>query len=143
EAHEVGEAFEALAWDDHLEWWKGAAEFGPGRRIDLHVEAGNDPAAFRVAVVRARPMWDRLRASEQTVREVVAGQLTAAHNEFCDPEDEVTEAQFAERMRLLSVRFKVTGVVELVFADRSLLGGHWIVVPVEADGAVGEVITAG
>jgi hypothetical protein len=139
----VGEAFGALAWDDRLEWWKGAAEFAPGRRIDLHVEARNEPAALEVAVARARPVWDRLRASEPTLRAAVASQLTAAHNEFCAPEDEVTEEQFAERMRLLSVKFVAAGGVELVFADRTLLGGHWIVVPVGADGSVGEAITAG
>jgi hypothetical protein len=139
----VGEAFGALAWDDHLEWWKGTAEFGPGRRIDLHVEAANDPTALRVAVARAVPDWDRLRASEPSVRAAVAGQLTAAHNELCAPEDEVTEAEFAERMRLLSVKFEAAGGAELVFADRSLLGGHWIVVPVGADGSVGEAHEAG
>jgi len=139
----MGEAFSALAWDDRLEWWKGTAEFAPGRQIDLHVEASNDPAALRVAVTRAGPEWERLRASEQEVRAAVAGQLTAAHNEFCSPEDEVTETQFAERMRLLSVKFEAAGGVELVFADRALLGGHWIVVPVGADGVVGEAITGG
>jgi hypothetical protein len=139
----MGEAFGALAWDDHLEWWKGAAQFGAGRRIDLHIEAANDPAALRAAVARALPEWDRLRASEPMVRAVVAGQLTAAHNEFCDTEDEVTEAQFAERMRLLSVKFEAAGGAELVFADRSLLGGHWVIVPVGADGSVGEAHEAG
>jgi hypothetical protein len=139
----MGEAFGTLAWYDHLEWWKGTAEFAPGRRIDLHVEAANDPAALQAAVARARPMWDRLRASELAVRAAVAGQLTAAHNEFCAPEDEVTEAEFAERMRLLSVKFEAAGGAELVLADRTLLGGHWIVVPVGADGVVGEAVEAG
>ncbi|HEX4608995.1 MAG TPA: DUF2262 domain-containing protein [Urbifossiella sp.] len=139
----MGEAFAALAWDDRLEWWRGAAEFAPGRRIDLHVEASNDPSALEAAVVRAGPMWDRLRGSELAVRAAVASQLTAAHNEFCASEDEVTEEQFAERMRLLSVKFEAAGDVEMVFADRTLLGGHWIVVPVGANGSVGEAITAG
>ncbi len=135
--------FGALAWDDHLEWWTGTAEFAPGRQIDLHVEASDDPAALEAAVARARPVWDRLQASEPAMRAVVASQLTAAHNEFCAPEDEVTGEQFAERMRLLSVKFEAAGGVELVFADRTLLGGHWIVVPVGANGSVGEAITAG
>lgn len=139
----MGEAFGALAWDDHLGWWKGAAEFAPGRRIGVHVEANNDPAALQAAVARAGPLWDRLRALELSVRAAVVSQLTAAHNEFCAPEDEVTEAQFAERMRPLSVKFEVAGGVEVVFADRTLLGGHWIVVPVGPDGTVGEAITAG
>jgi hypothetical protein len=139
----MGEAFGSLAWDDHLGWWKGTAEFGPGRRIDLHVEASNDPAAHQVAVARARLVWAWLRAAEPLVRAAVAGQLTEAHNEFCAPEDEVTEGQFAVRIQLLSLKFEVAGGVEMVFADRSLLGGHWIVVPVGADGLVGEAITAG
>lgn len=139
----MGEAFEALAWDDRLEWWKGPAEFAPGRRIELHVEASNDPTALEAAVARARPVWDRLQAAEPAVRAAVASQLTAAHNAYCAPEDEVTELQFAERMRLLSVKFEAAGGVELVFADRTLLGGHWIVVPVSPDGSVGEAVEAG
>jgi hypothetical protein len=139
----MGDEFGTLAWDAHLEWWKGTAEFTPGRWVDLHVEAANALPALRVAVARARPALDRLRASELALRAAVASQLAGAHNKFCAPEDEVTEAEFAERMRLLSVKFEAAGAAELVFADRSLLGGHWIVVPISADGVVGEATTAG
>ena len=139
----MGEAFGRLAWDDHLEWWKGTAEFAPGQRIDLHVEATNDPAALRAAVALAGPALERLRASEPAVRAAVAAQMTAAHNEYCASEDEVTEQQFAERLRLLSVKFEASRAVELVYADGMLFGGHWIIVPVGADGAVGEAHEAG
>ena len=71
-------------------------------------------------------------------RAAVAGQLTEAHDDFCDPADEVMPERFAGRLRLLSARFEAAGAVELVYADGMLLGGHWIVVPVAPDGSVGE-----
>ncbi len=77
------------------------------------------------------------------MRAAVAAQLTAAHNEYCDPADEVTEEQFAARLRLLSAKFEDTGEWERVYADGMLLGGHWIIVPIGADGAVGEAYEAG
>jgi hypothetical protein len=139
----MGEAFGSLAWNPKLDWWSGATEVTPGHRIDLHVEAANDPAAMRAAVKRAEPAWEQLRVSESAVRATVAGQMTEAHNEFCAPEDEVTEEQFASRLRLLSARFDSSGNVELVYADGMLLGGHWIIVPVGVDGVVGEAFEAG
>lgn len=139
----MDEAFGSLAWDDRLDWWTGATEFAPGHRIDLHVEAPNDPSALRAAAERAEPAWVRLRGDDAAVRAAVAGQMTAAHNEFCAPDDEVTVGQFADRLRLLSAKFEVAGTVELVYADGMLLGGHWIIVPVGVDGAVGEAFEAG
>jgi hypothetical protein len=139
----VVEAFGSLAWDERLDWWKGNAEFAPGHRIDLHIDAPNDSAALQAAVMRAGPQWERLLATEPAVRAAVAGQLTAAHNEFCDPEEEVTEEQFAGRLRLLSAKFEAAGGMELVYADGMLLGGHWIIVPVGADSSVGEAFEAG
>jgi hypothetical protein len=139
----MSDAFESLAWNRRLDWWTGAAEVAPSHRIDIHVEAANDLAAVRAAVVQAQPAWDWLRAAERSVRAAVATQLTDAHNEFCDPADEVTPEQFAARLRLLSAKFEASGAVELVYADGMLLGGHWIVVPVGADGSVGEAVEAG
>jgi hypothetical protein len=139
----MGDDFGALAWNPQLDWWSGATEFAPGHRIDLHLEAANDPAAMRAAVARAEPTWVRLRATEPSVRVAVADQLTEAHNEFCDPADELTPEQFAARLRLLSAKFEASGAVELVYSDGMLLGGHWIVVPVGPDGKVGEAVEAG
>jgi len=139
----MDDAFGSLAWNSRLDWWSGTAEVAPGHRIDLHVEAANDPAAVRAAIARAEPAWGRLRAVEPSIRASVASQLTDAHNGFCDPEDEVTPDEFASRLRLLSARFKASGATELVFADGMLFGGHWIVVPVAADGSVGEAVEAG
>src|SRR5947209_745071 len=139
----MGDVFGGLAWNPKLDWWSGAAEVAPGHRIALHMEAANDPAAMRTAVARAGPAWERLRAAEPSVRVAVAGQMTEANNDFCDPVDEVTPEQFAGRLRLLSARFEATGAVELVYADGMLLGGHWMVVPVGADGSVGEAFEAG
>ncbi len=139
----MSKAFEAMGWDDELGWWSGAAEVAPGHRIDLHVECANDPASLSDAVVRVRPAWERLRSGEPAVRAEVAGQMAGPHNEFCDPADEVTEAQFAVRLSLLSAKFESAGTVELVYADGMLLGGHWIIVPVAADGSVGEAFEAG
>lgn len=139
----MADAFGALAWNTDLDWWSGVAEVAPGHRIDLHIEAANDPAELRVAVARAEPAWERLLAVEPSVRTAVAGQLTEAHNRYCNPEDEVSEEQFADRLRLLSAKLEESGVVELVYADGMLFGGHWIVVPVGADEAVGEASEAG
>jgi hypothetical protein len=143
ETQRMGGVFGALAWNPRLDWWSGTAAFAPGHRIDLHVEAAKDQAAMRAAVARAEPAWERLRDTEPSVRAAVAGQLTDAHNRYCDPEDEVTEAQFAGRLRLLSAKFGASGGAELVYADGMLFGGHWIVVPISADGAVGEAAEAG
>ena len=139
----MDDAFSSLAWNADLEWWSGAAEVAPGHRIDLHVQAANDPVALRVAVGRASPAWERLKAAEPGVRAEVAGQMTEAHNGYCDPEDEVTEEQFAERLCLLSVVFEAAGGLELCYHDGMLFGGHWLIVPVGEDGSVGEASEAG
>src|SRR5262249_46360330 len=99
--------------------------------------------ALRAAVARSEPGWERLRAAEPSVRAAVAAQMTEAHNRYCDPEDEITPEQFAERLRLLSALFEASGSVKLVYADGMLFGGHWIVVPISADGRVGPASEAG
>jgi hypothetical protein len=43
----------------------------------------------------------------------------------------------------LSAKFEASGAVELVFADGMRFGGHWIIVPIGVDGAVGEAFEAG
>jgi hypothetical protein len=139
----MGDAFGSLAWNADLDWWTGAAELAPGHRIDLHLQAVNAPAALRAAVSRAAPAWERLLVGEPAIRAAVAAQMTDAHNDYCDPEDEVTEEQFADRLHLKSALFEGTGTVELTYADGGLFGGHWIIVPVAADGIVGEASEAG
>src|SRR5690606_16561809 len=99
----MGEVFGPLAWNPDLAWWSGSAEVAPGHRVDLFIQAGNEPDALRAAVERAVPGWDRLRAVEPAVRVAVSEQMTDAHNALCDPEDEVTVEQFAGRLQLLSV----------------------------------------
>ena len=139
----MGDAFRSLAWNPDLEWWTGAKELAAGHPIDVHVEAPNDPAALQVAVARAEPAWARLREREASYRAAVARQMTSAHNGYCDPDDEVTPEQFADRLRLLSAKFEASGAVELVYADGMLFGGHWIVVPIGPEGSVGEASEAG
>ena len=139
----MGGAFGSLAWNADLDWWSGVAEIAAGHCIDLHVQAANNPAELRVAVTRAAPAWERLWAAESDVRAAVAGQMTEAHNDYCDPEDEVTEEQFRGRLRLKSALFETAGAVELTYADGGLFGGHWIIVPFAADGTVGEASEAG
>jgi hypothetical protein len=139
----VGEAFRMLAWNSDLAWWSGAAEVAPGHCIDLHVQVANDLAALRAAVELAGPAWERLRATEPDVRAAIAGQMVEAHNGYCAPEDEVTPEQFAERLRLLSLVFDSAGTMELCYHDGMLFGGHWIIVPVAADGSIGVASEAG
>ena len=139
----MDDAFSNLVWNADLAWWSGSAEVAPGHRIDLHVQAANDPAALRVAVERACPAWERLKVAESDVRAKVASQMTDAHNEYCNPEDEVTKEQFAERLRLLSVVFETAGSLELCYHDGMLFGGHWLIVPIAEDGSLGEVSEAG
>jgi hypothetical protein len=139
----MSDEFDALAWNDPLSWWSGTAEVTPGHDIDLHVQAANDASALRAAVAWAKPAWERLRAAEPSVRVALAGQLTDAHNEYCDPEDEVTPEEFAARPRLLSALFESAGTVELCYHDGMLFGGHWLLVPVAADGSIGKAVEAG
>ncbi len=139
----MGDAFGSLTWDADMGWWSGSAQVATGYRVDLHVEAANNPAELRTAIARAKPAWKQLLASEQAIRAVVASQMVEAHNSFCDPEAEVTPEQFAERLKLLSARFETSGSIELVYSDGMLFGGHWIIVPIGADGSVGEAFEAG
>lgn len=118
-------------------------EFTPGHQIELHVEAPQDSASLQAAVTKARPQWEWLLKTEAAVRAAVASQLTEAHNEYCDPEDEVSEEQFAGRLRLLSAKFEEAGTLELSYLDGMFFGGHWIIVPVGADGAIGTAYETG
>ena len=139
----MGDAFGSLAWNADLDWWSGVAEIATGHRIDVHVQAANDPAALQAAVELAGPALGRLKTAEPGVRAAVAGQMTEAHNGYCDPEDEVTEEQFAGRVRLLSAVFEAAGGLELCYHDGMLFGGHRLIVPVGVDGSVGEASEAG
>jgi hypothetical protein len=139
----MGDAFGLLSWNADLGWWSGRAEITPGHAIDVHLQAANDPALLQSAVRLAAPVWTRLRASEPSVRAAIAGQMVEAHNGYCDPEDEVTPEQFAGRLRLLSALFEPDGAVELCYDDGLLFGGHWIIVPIDPEGRVGEATEAG
>jgi hypothetical protein len=135
--------FDHLKWNPNLGWWSGSTEFSPGRRIDIHVEADNSPSMLRDRVKQADQAWVMLRTTESSIRQAIAEQLVESHNQFCDPEDEVSSDQFADRVRLLSVRFMSSGALELVYMEEGLLGGHWIIVPIGPDGEIGEVSEAG
>jgi hypothetical protein len=139
----MADVFGSLKWNADLGWWSGFAEVAPGHRLDLHVQAANEPAELRAAVERSVPVWERLRLTESAVRAAVADQTTEAHNRYCNPEDEATPEQFAGQLRLLSALFEPGGALELCYHGGILLGGHWIIVPVAADGTVGEASEAG
>lgn len=133
----------ALTRNPELGWWSGRGEVAPGQEIDVHLEAADEPAELQAAVERAKMAWDCPTARQSLVRAAVADQLVRAHNDFCNPEDEVTADQFADRLRLLSARFMASGVIELVYVGEQLLGEHWIVVRIGKDGSVGEAFEAG
>lgn len=135
--------FQSLQWNPNLDWWSGRADLTPDHAIDIHLEATNDPIALEAVVAKAMPAWARLRSTEPSIRDVVANQWTAAHNDNCDPDDEVTAEQFARGLRLLSAKFEPSGAIELVYDDGMLLGGHWIVMSVAPDGTLGMASEAG
>jgi hypothetical protein len=143
EVEGMNDVFASLEWNPDLNWWSGYAEIVPGHGIDLHVQAAHDPAALRVAVEWATTAWRRLQSDEPSVRRAVAAQMIEAHNDHCNPEDEVTSEQFAARLRLKSVLFEVSRSIELCYDDGMLFGGHWVLVPIGEDGTVGEVWEAG
>jgi hypothetical protein len=136
-------ALGSLEWNADLGWWSGSGDLAPGHQVDLHVQAPNENAELRSAVERAGPAWERFRASEPLVRAAVADQMVEAHNDYCEPEDEVTSEQFAAQFRLLSVLFEPTGGIELCYHDGLLFGGHRIIVPLSEDGQVGQACEAG
>jgi hypothetical protein len=139
----MNDVFASLEWNPDLDWWSGHAEIVPGYGIDLHVQAARDPAALRVAIEWATTAWRRLQSDESSVRRAVAARMIEAHNDHCNPEDEVTSEQFAARLRLKSVLFEVSRSVELCYDDGMLFGGHWVLVRIGEDGTMGEVLEAG
>jgi hypothetical protein len=139
----MSDVFDSLTWKDAVRSWWVAAEIETGHHVDLYVSASTDLASLSNAVRLADSAWTRLKNTESLVRASVAQQLTAAHNDYCDPADEVTEEQFAARIRLLSVEFQTDGGLDLCYHDSMLFGGHWLIVPVSADGTVGEAFEAG
>jgi hypothetical protein len=139
----VNDAFGPLSWNDRVGRWSGRTEVTPGHAIDVHVQAANDNPLPRAAIEHAGPAWVRLQATEPSVRATIAEQMADAHNEYCEPKDEVTPEQLASRIHLRSVLFESNGSVELCYDDGRLFGGHWIIVPIDREGRVGEPSEAG
>jgi hypothetical protein len=80
-----------------------------------------------------------MAANEPLVRHNIAVSLRQVYQDTWLDENTLTPEQLAQKIHLHSVDILTDGSAELYYtADEDLFAGHWVQVPIDAQGQIGE-----
>src|SRR5262249_59834094 len=91
-----------LEWDGRLDWGVVETDLQPGHRTRVSLDPGVDELPDVLA--RGRASFTRIRHQDLALRQTVARHLIALYDEW-NPEQPLTEEEFARRLRVASVDF--------------------------------------
>jgi hypothetical protein len=123
-----------LEWDDRLDWLVGETDFLPGHRTRVSIDPGVDELPG--VLERCRAGFIRIRQQDLALRRIVAVQLMDLYNQW-NPEQPLTEEEFAGGLRVASVDFWSDGGAMVYYDDGDVFfGGHNIVADLHPDGSL-------
>lgn len=121
--------------------WQAEWEFAPGHPVELliHHEQAMDAVPGEV-----KRLLLTLKDKDPSVREEVARKLIRLCNEDWNPDEQLTEDEFAGRVKLQGVNVSAeTARAELFYDDDDIFAGHSISVFMGSDGRLSEPNLAG
>ena len=125
-----------VAWDEDSRMPGGTITLAGGRTCKFSIDVDETDEAVSAA---ARNTLKYLIANEPLIRHTVAASTIKCYQDTWFDEDPITPDELAQKIHLHDVEIYDEGV-ELYYTsdEKGFLGGHWIQVPIDANGEMGE-----
>ncbi len=129
------ELFGKVTWDKDSRW-SGIMTLADGKAAVFEID-GYEPVESMPEA--ARNTLKFLIANEPLIRHNIAVSMRKLYNETWLYEDTITHEELARKINLDSVTIWDEGGGELLYeADDNLFAGHYIQVPIDENGEIGE-----
>jgi hypothetical protein len=129
------EFFGNVTWDEDSQW-SGIMTLANGKTAAFEIDGYEPVESIPEA---ARNTLNFLIANEPLIRHKIAVSMRQLYNETWLDENTLTPDELAQRINLNNVTIFDEGGGELVYeADEDLFAGHWVQVPIDAHGEIGE-----
>jgi hypothetical protein len=124
-----------VTWDKGSRW-SGTMILASGKTAAFEIDGAEPIEAITEA---ARNTLTFLIANEPLIRHKIAVSMRELYNEGWLYENALTPEELAQKINLHNVTIFDEGGGELFYeADADLLAGHWVQVPIDANGEIGE-----
>lgn len=127
-----------IVWNEERQEWTGS--------IDLE----NTTAQFSLELNEREEISDQLRKTlnflknnELQIREKIASEMLALHNEDWNPDVPISQKEFANKIKLEGMNLDESGEAELFYEDGGLFWGHSIVTKIDSSGEISKPYLAG
>ena len=123
-----------LAWDAARSVWAGSAEVAAGHVVSVRISAPADARQLEPLRKWTRTVFDAAQLRDRDLRVQIARSKVALYNSNWrdDDEPELSEAAFADRIRLDSILVDEPGDATLLYGDGGLFLGHSLVASLDA-----------
>ena len=129
------ELFGNVMWDKDSRW-SGIMILASGKTAAFEID-GTEP--IETITEAARNTLKFLIANEPLIRHEIAVSMRKLYNEGWLYENALTPEGLAQKINLNNVTIFDEGGGELFYeADEDLFAGHWVQVPIDAHGEIGE-----
>lgn len=112
--------FGSLTWDQGFLAWKGKIAWPPTDGVEVLLD--NREVAFGFRIGRECLEW--FRRHEPLIRRLVAAEVLAWCNDYFEPVQPVSEAEFLRRVEPHQLRLEADGSLLALYYDGHLFGGH-------------------
>ena len=129
------ELFGNVTWDQDSRW-SGVLTLANGKTAAFEID-GYEP--IETITAAARNTLKFLIAEEPLIRHQIAVSMRKLYHEGWLYENTLTPVELAQKINLNHVTIFDEGGGELFYeADEDLFAGHWVQVPIDARGEIGE-----
>jgi hypothetical protein len=129
------ELFDNVTWDKGSQW-SGKITLANGKTAAFEID-GYEP--IESITEAARNTLNFLIANEPPIRHKIAVSMRKLYNETWLDENTLTPEELAQKINLNNVTIFDEGGGELYYtADEDLFAGHWVQVPIDGHGEIGE-----
>ena len=129
------ELFGNVTWDEDSQW-SGIMTLADGKTAAFEID-GYEPVESITEA--AQNTLKFLIANEPLIRHKIAVSMRQVYNETWLDENALTPEELAQKINLNNVTIFDEGGGELFYeADEDLFAGHWVQVPIDAHGEIGE-----
>ena len=129
------ELFDNVTWDKDSRW-SGIMTLSNGKTAAFEID-GDEP--IETITEAARNTLKFLIENEPLIRHKIAVSMRKLYNEGWLYENTLTPEEFAQKIHLNNVTIFDEGGGELFYeADGDLFAGHWVQVPIDTHGEIGE-----
>ena len=120
-----------LTWDDNFDYWEASIALPAASNVGVQIELGADQDdADAIAAGSAFVGW--LRAHEPEARAYAASLMVDGYNSNWGDDEQLTPAEFAERLTVETAGLSPDGEATLFYADGDMFGGHVVIVSLDA-----------